>query len=246
LLSQGFVRAGAANSDSHSLTDAQLGYGRTLVETGGTLSEFDPAVFDRALRDGRVMAGNGVVVVVQVVGADGSRRGLSLEPHALESGDRLEIEVRAPPWMPVTEVRVVTSRGERVVASGGDLEVPADPLGSAGLVRWQGSLPLSGLVGRDDWVVVEAGLPLFEAADLDDDGVPDTTDNNGDGTIDDDDVEDPDDDTGPLRQPADPDDDRDDPRYVATRVVPRIWSYGFAGPLLIDVDGGGWDPPGLP
>jgi hypothetical protein len=159
---------------------------------------------------------------------------------------RLEIEVRAPPWMPVTEVRVVTSRGERVVASGGDLDAPADPFGVDGVVRWQGSLPLSGLVDGDDWIVVEAGLPLFEVGDLDDDGVPDTTDNDGDGDIDDDDVEDPDDDSGPLRQPADPDEDPDDPRYVCTRVVPRAWPFGFTGPLLIDVDGGGWEPPGLP
>ncbi|HEU5058718.1 MAG TPA: CehA/McbA family metallohydrolase [Kofleriaceae bacterium] len=247
LLGQGFVRPGTASSDSHSLADAQLGYGRTLAETGGDLAGFEPAAFNRALREGRILAGNGVLVLVSIASEDGSRRGVSLEPHRLAAGDRLEIEVRAPPWMPVTEVRVVTARGERVVASGGDLEHPADPLGTAGVVRWQGSLPLADLVaaGGDDWIVVEAGLPLFETADLDDDGVPDTTDNDGDGDIDEDDVEDPDDDTGPLRQPADPDDDPDDPRFAMTRVVPRAWSHGFTGPLLIDGDGGGWDPPGL-
>jgi len=248
LMSQGFVRPGTASSDSHSLTDAQLGYGRTLVETGGDLADFTPAAFDRALLDGRVMAGNGVLVLLAIAGEDGSRRGVSLEPHRLAAGDRLEIEVRAPPWMPVTEVRVATSRGTRVVASGSDLATPPDPLGAEGVVRWQASLPLADLVaaGGDDWVVVEAGLPLFATGDLDDDGVPDTTDNDGDGDIDEDDVEDPDDDTGPLRQPADPDDDRDDPRYAMTRVVPRAWPLGFTGPLLIDGDGGGWDPPGLP
>ena len=248
LISQGFVRPGTASSDSHSLTDAQLGYGRTLVETGGDLASFDPAAFNRALRDGRTMSGNGVLVLLAVVGEDGARRGVSLEPHQLTAGDRLEIEVRAPPWMPVSEVRVVTSRGERVIASGDDLAVPPYPLGTGGLVRWQASLPLADLIdaGDDDWLLVEAGMPLFDVADLDDDGVPDTTDNDGDGDIDDDDVEDPDDDTGPLRQPADPDDDRTDPRYAMTRVVPRAWPYGLTGPLLIDADGGGWDPPGLP
>ncbi len=229
LLSQGFVRPGTASSDSHSLSDAQLGYGRTLVDTGGELASFDPAAFNRALREGRTMAGNGVLVLLAI------------------AGDQLEIEVRAPPWMPVTEVRVATSRGERVVASGDDLAAPSDPFGTGGVVRWQASLPLADLVAAagDDWIVVEAGLPLFEVADLDDDGVPDTTDNDGDGDIDREDVEDPDDDTGPLRQPADPDEEPDDPRYPMTRVVPRAWSYGFAGPLLIDGDGGGWDPPGL-
>lgn len=247
LVSQGFVRPGTASSDSHSLTDAQLGYGRTLVETGGDLAAFDPTAFNRALREGRLMAGNGVLVLLAIRSEDGSRRGVSLEPHRLAAGDRLEIEVRAPPWMPVTQVRVVTAAGEQVVASGGDLAAPPDPLGAGGVVRWQASLPVADLVagGGDDWIVVEAGLPLFATADLDDDGVPDTTDNDGDGDIDEDDVEDPDDDTGPLRQPPDPDDDPDDPRYPMTRVVPRAWPYGVTGPLLIDGDGGGWDPPGL-
>ena len=247
LISQGFVRPGTASSDSHSLSDAQLGYGRTLVDTGGDLTGFEPAVFNRALKEGRVMAGNGVLVMVAVVGQDGTRRGVSLEPHRLAAGDRLEIEVRAPPWMPVSEVRVISAGGERVVASGGDLAEPPDPLGTAGVVRWQASLPLADLVGAggDDWIVVEAGIPLFATADLDDDGVPDTTDNDGDGDIDEDDVEDPDDDSGPLRQPADPDREPGDPLYPLTRVVPRAWPYGFTGPLLIDGDGGGWDPPGL-
>jgi hypothetical protein len=239
LLDQGLARAGTASSDSHSLNDAQLGYGRTLVETGGALVDFDPARFNRALVEGRVMAGNGVLVLVSIAGQDGSRRGVSLEPHAPLAGDRLEIEVRAPPWIPVSEVRVVTSRGATVVASDGDLEHPADPLGTDGLVRWQGSLILADLIDGDDWIVVEAGLPLYPTADLDDDGVPDTTDNDLDGDIDEADIEDPDDDSGPLRQPADPDDEGD-VRYLMTRVVPRAWPIGFTGPLLIDGDGGGW------
>jgi hypothetical protein len=247
LLSQGFVRAGTASSDSHSLMDAQLGYGRTLVEaTWQPGSPLDLAAFDRALRDGRVIGGNGVVVDARVVPAGGSGRTLSLSPHVLAGGDALAIDVRAPPWIPVTEVRVITSSGERVLATGDQLAAPPDPYGEGGLVRWSASLPLADLIGPggDDWIVIEAGLPLFPVADLDDDGVPDTTDNSGDGFIDEADIEDPDDDSGPLRQPPDPEDPAD-PRYSFARVVPRAWPVAFTGPLLIDRTGDGWRAPGL-
>lgn len=243
LIGSGHPRSATANSDSHSLIDAQLGYGRTLVDIGGTLEDFDVASFDGAVRDGRTIGGNGVVVWA-TIGQPGSERSASLVPHALSDGDVLTLEVRAPPWIPVSEIRVITSSGERVIADADDLDHPADPLGVAQVVRYRQSLPLADLVtaGSDDWMIIEAGLPPFAIADLDDDGVPDTSDNNGDGLIDEEDIEDPDDDSGPLEQPGDPD-DPSDPRYFMTRVVPRAWPLGFVGPILIDTDGGGWQPP---
>lgn len=246
LLSQGFVMAGAADSDSHGLNDAELGYGRNLVDAGGmTAADFEVAGFDAALRDGRMVGANGVVVTVTVGAPGGARRGLGLTPYVPEAGDTLEVEVRAPPWIPVTEVRVITAAGVAVVASGDELATPADPLGTGGVVRWQASLPLADLLdaGRDDWLVVEAGMPYFVTADLDDDGVPDTSDNNGDGVVDAADVEEGED-SGPLESPPDPD-DPSDPRYYLTRVVPEAWPIGFTNPILFDWAGDGWDPPGI-
>jgi hypothetical protein len=242
-LDSGQARPATANSDSHTLGD-NLGYGRTLVEVGGGPGDLDPDEFDRAVREGRTMGGNGVVVLA-AIRRGGTVTGPSLEPMTPGAGDELVIAVRAPPWIPVDQVRVVTSSGEVVVADAGDVDHPTDPLGEAGTLRWAGSLPLEDVItgDGDDWIVVEAGLPLPAADDLDDDGVPDTTDNDGDGAIDEGDIEDEDDDSGPLRQPADPDDDPDDPRYAMTRVVPGAWPLGFTGPFLIDRDGGGWRPP---
>jgi hypothetical protein len=245
LLAQGFVSPGAGNSDSHALTDNQLGWGRNWVDAGTTVAAFDPARFDAAVRDGRFVAGTGVVVTVEVGPAAGGRRGLGLTPYQAQPGDVLAIEVRAAPWVPVEEVRVVTSRGTKIVARGAQLSHPADPLGVAGVVRYQAQLPLAGLVDRDDFIVVEAGLPYPLAGDLDGDGVVDTTDNNGDGVVDRADIGDPKDDYGPLQPPPDPAGDPQDPRYLVTRVVPGAWPEGFANPLLIDLDGGGWSPPGL-
>ena len=244
LLAQGFVAPGTGNSDSHSLNDAQLGWARNWVEAGAmTVPTFDARRFHDAVRGGRMSAGVGVVVIARVGPAAGPHRVIGLAPHEVRPGDVVDIEVRAAPWIPVDEVRVVTSAGTRVIASGAQLARPADPFGVDGLVRYRAQVPLVDLVDRDDFVIIEAGLAYPLAADLDDDGVPDTTDNNGDGVIDADDVE-PDADAGPLAAPADPR-EPSDPRYWVTRVVPLAWPIGFANPILVDLDGGGWQPPGL-
>ena len=243
LLAQGFITAGAGNSDSHSLNDNQLGWARNWVDAGTTVASFDAERFDAALRDGRFAAGNGVFVHVEVVSGS-TRRGASLAPHALRTGDQLAITVTAAPWIPVEEVRLVTSRGTQVIAARADLAHPSDPFGATGLVRFQRTLALADLVTRDDFVIIEAGLPYPLAEDLDDDGVVDTGDNDLDGDVDRDDIE-PDEDSGPFDPPPDPL-DRNDPRFLVTRVVPRAWPAGFANPVLVDVDGAGWTPPGLP
>jgi hypothetical protein len=244
LLAQGFVAPGTGNSDSHGMIDnQQLGWGRNWVQTDTQVSGFSATTLDRAVRDGRVIAGNGVVVLVEVGSSAGPRRGLGFTPYLATPGDVLSIEVRAAPWIPVDEVRVVTSRGTKIVATAVDLVQPADPFGSTDVLRYTAKLPLASLVDRDDFIVVEAGLPYPLAADLDDDGVLDTTDNNGDGTVDMLDVE-PDEDAGPLAVPADPTDPADR-RFAITRIVPGAWPEGFANPIFVDLDGDGWTAPGV-
>ncbi|MEZ4402944.1 MAG: CehA/McbA family metallohydrolase [Kofleriaceae bacterium] len=241
LASAGYPVVGTANSDSHGLRDSQLGWARTWVDTGTALAATTPAAFDRALKAGRVVAGTGVFIAVTIGPPGAPRRGLGLAPVVPQPGDVVTVEVRAAPWIPVTEVRAVTSRGERVLASA--LANPVDPFGVDGVVRWRGALPLADLVGpADDWLVFEAGLPPPPYADLDGDGVPDTGDNDGDGRVDGADVE-AGEDTGPIANPPDPE-APDDPRYVMTRIVPDSWPYGFTSFLLIDLAGDGWTAPG--
>lgn len=243
LIGAGHPVPGAANSDSHGLRDNQLGWGRTWVEVGAELASTTPATFDRALKAGAVCAGSGVFIEVTVGPSGAPRRGLSLAPVVPRPGDVVAITVRAAPWIPVTQVRAVTAAGERVLVS--DLPAPADPFGTEGVVRWRGELALAELVvGADDWIVIEAGLPPPPYADLDGDGVLDTGDNDGDGVVDARDVEE-DEDVGPIENPPDPEDESD-PRFHMTRVVPRSWPIGFTSPLLVDLAGDGWDPPGAP
>jgi len=240
LISAGYPVPGAANSDSHGLRDGQIGWGRTWVETGLPLAQTTPSAFNLALRGGRAVAGSGIFIEVGVGPPGAPRRGLGLTPVVPAAGEVLAITVRAAPWIPVDEVRVVTSAGERVLVR--DLAAPADPFGAAGVVRWQGQIALAEVASADDWIVVEAGLALPPYADLDDDGVPDTGDNNGDGRVDAADI-DEDEDTGPIENPADPI-DATDRRFHMTRVVPGSWPTGFTSPILVDVDGNGWQPPG--
>ncbi|MEZ4239063.1 MAG: CehA/McbA family metallohydrolase [Myxococcota bacterium] len=246
LLSQGVVRAGTANSDSHSLTDNVLGTPRNLVFTDATLADWDEVPFDAAVRDGRMVGTNGPVVLVDVFDADGAVRTPSVHAFAPDEGASLHIVVQAAPWVPVDEVRILVN-GRVVRRITEELVDPADPLGADGLLRLDGQVRLSELLpeGGDAWIVVEAGAPLVEQADLDCDGVPDTGDNDGDGAIDWRDVADLDadpgtaclDTVGPLGKAPPP--ARGDPGYLFTHVVPGGTASAFTNPLLLDRDGDG-------
>lgn len=179
------------------MIDSQLGWARNWVQTSTTVGNFSAAQFDADLREGKLVAGNGIVVLVELAG-----HGPGFTPVHPGAGDKLKITVKAPPWIPVEEVRLVTSKGTQIVAQ--DLPQP-DPFGTE-TTRFTGEVSLS--LSNDDFVIVEAGMRYPLAADLDDDGVPDTTDNNRDGVVDTDDV-DPDEDVGPLVAPPDPTDPAD-------------------------------------
>jgi hypothetical protein len=268
LLNQGIVRAGTANSDSHSLVDNILGTPRTLVWTDQTIASFDEARFNRAVREGRMIGTNGPVIEVSTTDAMGNVRTPSVEAFAPGAGALLAIRVSAAPWVPVEEVRIVVNgRVARVLSA--ELSSPADPFGTEGLVRFEGTVALSELLpddGRDAWIVVEAGTPLATQGDLDCDGIPDTGDNDGNGVIDwrdvdrnDDDVVDRADldevggaappcdgdaDVGPLGHPPAP--TRGQRGYEFLVVTPGGYPASFTNPLLLDRNGGGFTGPGLP
>jgi hypothetical protein len=242
LLAQGRVHPGAANSDSHGLSDAQIGWPRNLVATSTQVAGFDEATMNADVRAGHMTGGYGVVIVATVGGAP-----FGMTPVAGTDPDAtLDVEVRAAPWIPVSEVRFVVNG--RVVRTDPVTTMPADPFGAGGLVRYQAKLPLAALLGAgtaDAWLLVEAGLPLPEAVDLDDDGIVDTTDITADGVIDQRDVE-AGEDHGPLTDPADPAPWSEDPRRHVAVVAPGTWPVAFTNPFLIDRDGDGtWAAPGL-
>lgn len=241
-LNQGIVRGGTANSDSHSLAVEVLGYPRNLVMGGHSLATLNIERFNTDVRKGRMIGTNGPVIDARIEG-----RGPSVVPLRPAPDATLTLEVRAAPWIPVEEIRVLVNGKVSRVLRGTQLQRPTDPFGRDGLVRFAGQLSvgelLAGLAaGSDAWIVVEAGLPLFPSADLDRDGYPDTTDNNGDGVIDLDDRRGYGEDDAYVEpgRPAE-----HDPRFHAQVVAPGHWATAFTNPWLIDRGGDGWTAPGL-
>ncbi|MBJ93398.1 MAG: hypothetical protein CMP23_02875 [Rickettsiales bacterium] len=252
LLNQGILRAGTANSDSHGLTDNVLGTPRNLIWTDTSLLDFDLEIFNQAIRDGRILGTNGPILELSTQAADGSRRTPSIIPFTPASDATLRIDLKAAPWVPIEEVRIIVN-GELVRSIADKLAPAGDPMGQAASTRLEGlEIPLSELLpaSGDAWLVVEAGQPLPPNADLNCDGLPDTGDNNADGTIDWQDVEVLEDlqeapettcldDTGPLQLPEPPT-DRSSPEYLFHSVVPGGYPLAFSNPLIFDRDGNGF------
>jgi hypothetical protein len=235
LLNQGFLRAGTANSDSHTLAIELLGYPRTIVLGQGTLADFDRERFNRAVRAGNSFGTNGPVL--SACARQGESACLSPSLGALAGDATLELHVSAAPWIPVDEARLyVNGRLARVLPAE---SAPPDPLGNEGLVRLEAEVSLFELASaagaeRDFWVVVEAGLALPTGFDLDDDGLIDSTGYEIDGT---------------LALPTFAEPGRvpgDDPRFHVQSIAPGVLPLAFTNPFVVDRDGDGWQAPGLP
>src|SRR5262249_52415771 len=115
LLSQGFLRAGAANSDSHTLSIERVGYPRNLVFADQERATFDREKFDADVRAGHMIGTNGPVLVATIDDAAGVAQGPDVQkPFEVDSTSALKIVVATAPWIPVTEVRVYVNGALRV------------------------------------------------------------------------------------------------------------------------------------
>ncbi|HYV46110.1 MAG TPA: CehA/McbA family metallohydrolase [Myxococcaceae bacterium] len=246
-LNQGQRKVGTANSDSHGLSDNIVGVPRNLVYTGTNAgTNFDVDVFDRSIADGRVLGTNGPVIVATVDAQGGGTLGYGTAPIRADESGVLHVTVAAAPWVPVEEIRIVVNGKVVKVIGGGSLSKPADPFGITGLVRFNGAVPLSELltgVSGDAWIVVEAGSPLPLVGDLGGgindkpDGIPDTTDNNGDGVVDHADVRPADAVAGPILPPVLPT-DRTNPAYHYSAIIGGV-PQAFTNPFFLDRNGNG-------
>ena len=187
-LNQGIVRAGTANSDSHSLTDSVVGTPRNLVRTSVTRENFDVNIFNADVRAGHMIGTNGPIIdaTIEAVSSGSSHRpGFALVP--VDADAKLRVRVSGPAWVPVREVRIIVNGAQMLTFTQDDLAQPDDPFSAVDIVRFNGTIDLSGLLPggqKDTWILVEAGDPLPLVGDLDCDGVPDTSDNNSDLVVD--------------------------------------------------------------
>jgi hypothetical protein len=193
VLNQGQKKIGTANSDSHSLTDNTVGMPFNLVtaatQPGPT---FDVNTLNRAVLDGRAIGSNGPVIEATIEDTTGTARTFSTTTFAPKADAKVKVKISSAPWIPVQEVRFVVNG--QIVKTVKETSLPSDPFATSGsFVRYEGEVALSELlagVTGDAWLSIEAGRPLLASADLGGgqggalDGVPDTTDNNGDGVAD--------------------------------------------------------------
>jgi hypothetical protein len=226
LLSQGYLRTGTANSDSHSLAVERIGYPRNLIWGGHDPATLNFDRFDADVLAGHVEGTNGPVLDVAIVDRNGNTYRPGLTPITPMAGADLQVKVTAAPWIPVTEVRVfVNGKLARVVAadraSTNPFGTQAVPYVKAQRLALAPLLPPTG----DAWIVVEAGLHQDTPPDTDGDGLPDLAD-----------IDVP-------RRPA----SESDPRFDLEAVAPGVWPTAFSNPFLIDLDADGtWTAPGLP
>jgi hypothetical protein len=224
MLSQGILRAGTANSDSHSLALERVGYPRNLVFGGHNRTALDVARFNADVRSGHMVGSNGPVLVAKIVEkVDGGTREFhpGLDPIAPKATATLEVQVRAAPWIPVQEIRVFVNGALAKRWSVWDEFKAVDHFGTQFKTVDSPSIEIGQLMGgaRDAWIVVEAGHAQETPADMDGDGLPDLSDsdapNENDGTF--------------------------DLEAIAPGVVP----LAFTNPFIVDLDGNGWSAPGL-
>jgi hypothetical protein len=193
VLNQGRRKVGTANSDSHSLTDNTVGLPFNLVTASTTPgTRFDLDVFNTAVLAGRLLGTNGPIIEATVDTTLRVPQSFGTEPLTPASDAIVRVKVSSAPWIPVQEIRFIVNGV--VVKVVGNLPLPTDPFAVAGpYLRAELEVPLSELligVTGDAWLVIEAGRPLPLTGDLGGglgnalDGMPDTTDNNGDGVVD--------------------------------------------------------------
>jgi hypothetical protein len=243
LLNQGFLHAGTANSDSHSLAVERIGYPRNLIWGNHDKANLEGdgfASFDDDVRAGHLEGTNGPVLDVTIDDGAGNTYHPGLTPFTVTSTATLNVTVTAAPWIPVDEIRVFVNGQQVQVPVDGVLGPFVDVSASFDVInnhlgtepaRWPlapsppASFPLGPLLPPkgDAWIVVEAGMHQETPADTDGDGLPDLPDA---------DV--------PTR-PAD-----GDKRFDVEAIAPGVWPTVFSNPFLLDLDGGGWTAPGLP
>lgn len=233
LLNAGHLRAGTADSDTHSLAVEPMGYPRNIV-LGITRELYAPDAFNALVREGQMVGTNGPYVEALLARSESptaERFGPNVRlPRTVDaSAARLRVRVRAAPWIPVEEVRIIVNgRVARSITEG--ISRPEDPFGNTGIDRFEGSFSLSelGITDRDAWIIVEAGLRMPLTADADGDGLIDRADYDGDGA---------------ANESAPPAPREGDPRFHVNAIVPGMWPWGFTNPILVNVNGGAWEAP---
>jgi hypothetical protein len=158
LMNLGRFHTGTGNSDSHALAVELAGFPVNLVRAPGAIAEdgeLDEQRFIDAVRAGDVTVSTGPIVTFRVTAGD--QVGTPGQMLAARGTVTAEVEVRAAPWVPVHEIRLVVN-GDVVRQEPLTEPLPADGETSRAVLAWQIELE------RDSWILAEAGWPLDDPA----------------------------------------------------------------------------------
>jgi hypothetical protein len=161
LLNQGFRKVATGNTDSHWIFIDGAGYPRNYVASSVTSMEGfgmdeENAVVDTVLY-GDIFVTTGPVIDFSIEGVGLGDTIYIDSPGAAQLS--ISIMVRAVPWVPVHQVRVI-SNGEQLYSRNIRPVIPDDPYSTdpSDLVRYDQSL--NRVFNEDAWVIVEAGIKL--------------------------------------------------------------------------------------
>jgi hypothetical protein len=187
-----FTKGLGLSSAKFSL-DTPVGLARTYLKLGGTtITQATLSPVLDALRTGAAVASTGPLLDVSINGVG---------PGGLVSGTGASVTLRialyAPGWLLVDEVRVVVNGATPILVPLGSFTASA-----ADFRLRTATVTVPMPVGKDAWVVVEAGVPL-------------TT-------------------TGAYL-----------PGTPWNKIMRGIYPIAVTNPIFVDVNGGGYTPPGL-
>ncbi|MGB0639638.1 MAG: CehA/McbA family metallohydrolase, partial [Myxococcota bacterium] len=147
LMNRGHQVTGTGNSDSHTAHLERVGFPVNLVNVGAAGEE---GLF-AAIADGQVRVSTGPLVEMNVrSGSHVYAPGEQIVPGA--SATEVTVSVKAVPWVPVDEVRVIVN---------GEVVFRADIDDAQTISRGTWTIPLT--LTKDSWVIAEAGWPLGRA-----------------------------------------------------------------------------------
>jgi hypothetical protein len=150
MLNQGLRKVATAVTDTHSVAMRHGGFPRSYVaDDVADMRDLDVKRFDDALKEGRLIGTSGPFVRVRATTSFGSA-GLGETLTATAKGVALAIEVQAPCWIPVEEIRVF--------ANGQLIARTALAPGCTSPLRYSNQLQF--LPSVDTYYVVEAGQKL--------------------------------------------------------------------------------------
>jgi hypothetical protein len=183
---------GLGLSSARFSLDTPVGQARTYLKLSSSIDQNTLSPVLTALRSGAAVASTGPLLDVSIGG---------IGPGGLVSGSgasvTLSISLYAPDWVPVDEVRVVVNGATPILVPLASFSASAADFRLRSITV---TVPMP--VGKDAWVVVEAGVPLST--------------------------------TGAYL-----------PGTPWTKIMKGIYPIAVTNPIFVDVNGGGYTPPGL-